>query len=60
MLFWPILSPFWCPVVTVVTFSSDLSNFKNNEKNKDKKIKKIINCQKAKQSGKMKKKNSKI
>ena len=27
MLFWPILGHFWCPVVTLVTFSSNLSNF---------------------------------
>ena len=26
MLFWPIFGDFWCPVVTVVTFSSNLSN----------------------------------
>ena len=32
MLFWPILGQFWCPVVTVVTFSNNLSNFKKNTK----------------------------
>ena len=30
MLFWPILGHFWCPIVTLVTFSSKLSNFKKN------------------------------
>ena len=33
MLFWPILGYFWCPVVTLVYFSSNLSNFKKNPKN---------------------------
>ena len=33
MLFWPILGDFWCPVVTVVTFSSNLSNFERTQKN---------------------------
>ena len=27
MLFWPILGHFWCPVVTLVNLSSNLSNF---------------------------------
>ena len=31
-LFWPIFGIFWCPVVTLVTFSSNLSNFKRNPK----------------------------
>ena len=30
MLFWPIFGNFWCPVVTLVTFSSNLSTFKRN------------------------------
>ena len=29
MLVWPILDHFWCPVVTLVTFISTLSNFLN-------------------------------
>ena len=33
MLFWPIFGNFWCPVVTVVTFSINLSNFERNQKN---------------------------
>ena len=41
MLFWPILGNFWCPVVTLVTFSSNISNFKRNPK-KPKKIQKKI------------------
>ena len=28
MLFWFILGHFWCSVVTLVTFSSNLNNFK--------------------------------
>ena len=32
MLFWPIFCNFWCPVVTLVTFSSNLSNFERNAK----------------------------
>ena len=33
MLFWPIFGNFWCPVVTLVTFSSNLRNFERNSKN---------------------------
>ena len=32
MLFWPIFGNFWCPVVTLVTFSSNLGNFESNPK----------------------------
>ena len=32
ILFWPILGYIWCPVVTLVTLSSNLSNFKKNPK----------------------------
>ena len=40
MLFWPIFGNFWCPIVTMVTFSSNLINFERNPKNKNnKKIK---------------------
>ena len=50
---WPIFDNFWCPVVTMVTFSSNLSNFernqiktkkskKNSKKSKNQKIKKKI------------------
>ena len=41
MLFWPIFGDFWCPVVTVVTFSSNLSNFERNPKKTEKIQKKI-------------------
>ena len=44
MLFWPIFGNFWCPVVTLVTFSSNFGNFERNpEKNKkiQRKLKKI-------------------
>ena len=41
MLFWPILGHFWCPVVTSVSFSSNLSNFEKNPE-KHKKSKKTI------------------
>ena len=32
LLFWPIFGNFWCPVVTVVTFSYNLSNFEKLNK----------------------------
>ena len=32
MLFWLIFGNFWCPVVALVTFSSNLSNFEKNPK----------------------------
>ena len=32
MLFWPILGNFWCPVVALVTFSSNIRNFERNPK----------------------------
>ena len=38
MLFWPIFNHFWFPVVTLVTFSSNLSNFQKNPKKNPKKI----------------------
>ena len=37
MLFWPTLGNFWCPVVTLETFSSNLSNFEKNSENSKKK-----------------------
>ena len=40
MLFWPIFENFWCPVVTLVTFSSNLRNFEWNPKNPPKSQKK--------------------
>ena len=40
MLFWPIFANFQCPVVTLVTFGSNLSNFEINPK-KPKNTKKI-------------------
>ena len=39
MLFWPIFGNFWCLVVTLVTFGSNLSNFERYPK-KPKKIQK--------------------
>ena len=42
MLFWPIFGNFWCPVVALLPFSSNLSNFKKNPKKEDpKQFKKI-------------------
>ena len=35
MLFWPIFGNFWCPVVTSVTFSSNLRNLERNPKKED-------------------------
>ena len=49
MLFWPIFGNLWCPVVTVVTFSSNLSNFERNTKKPQK------NPKKSKESLKKKK-----
>ena len=40
MLFWHNFEIFWCPVVTLVTFSSKLSNFERNPKKSEKKIQK--------------------
>ena len=54
MLFWPIFGNFWCPVVTVVKFSSNLSNFERNQK-KQKSPKKIQ--KNPKNSKKLKKKS---
>ena len=34
MLFWLIFGNFWCPVVALLPFSSNLSNFKKNPKKK--------------------------
>ena len=67
MLFWPIFGDFWCPVVTVVTFSSTLSNFERNQKKKNpkknpqksKKLKKSKNPKKSKKSKKIPKKSKK-
>ena len=41
MLFWPIFCNFWCPVVTLVTFRRNLSNFERNLKKKSKKFQQI-------------------
>ena len=50
MLFWPIFGNFWCPVVTLVTFSSNLSNFETNSK----KLKKIPKKSKSKKKNSFK------
>ena len=34
ILFWTIFVNFWCPVITLVTVSSNLSNFERNPKKK--------------------------
>ena len=71
MLFWPNFGNFWCSVVNVVTFSSNLNNFeinkkmkrKKNEKKYKKKFKKSKNPKKFKKIQKKiqkKPKNSKI
>ena len=67
ILFWPIFGIFWCPVVTLVTFSSNISN--NNQKKKKiqkfqkiqkfKKVKKIQKIQKKSKNSKIKPKKSK-
>ena len=45
-LFWPIFANFWCPVVTLVTFSSNLSNFERNPKKPNKSNKNPTNFKK--------------
>jgi hypothetical protein len=40
IMFWPIFGNLWCPVVTVVTFSSNLRNLEINQKKKTKKSQK--------------------
>ena len=51
MLFWPILGHFWCPVLTVVTFSSNLSEnipfFFFNPKKSERKNTKIQKTKKS-------------
>ena len=67
MLFWPILDHFWCPVVTLITFSSRQEKFKENPK-KSKNFKKSKNPKKSQKNPKKiqktnyekKTKNSKI
>ena len=54
MLFWPIFGDFWCPVVTVVTFSSYLSNFERNQTKKKKSQKNPKKSQKSKKIQKSK------
>ena len=63
ILFWTTFGNFWCPVVTLVTFSSNISN--NNQKKKkiqkkSKKIKKIQKIQKSKKRPKNQKNPKKI
>ena len=55
LLFWPIFRNFLCPVVTLVTFSSNLSNFerypkKTREKTREKNPKKFKKNSKIKKS----------
>ena len=40
MLFWPILGHFWCPIVTLVTFSSNLSDLRIHTNQLSKMVKK--------------------
>ena len=64
MLFWHIFGILWCPVVSLVTFSSNLSNFERNPKKTknpkiSKKFQKISKNPKIQKSPKNQK-NSKI
>ena len=60
MLFWPIFGNFLCPVVTLVTFSSNLSNFERNPKKNEKIQKKSKKLQKNKKKYKKYKKIQKV
>ena len=42
MLFWTIFGNFWCPVVTLVSFNSNLSNFLKKSQKIQKKNPKIL------------------
>ena len=55
MLFQPISGNFWCTVVTLVIFSSNLSNFEKNPKNQ-KKFQKSKNVRKSQKIPKNQKK----
>ena len=35
MLFWPIFGNCRCPIITLVTFNSNLSNYERNPKNEE-------------------------
>ena len=59
MLFWPIFGDFWFPVVTLVTFSSNLSNFQKSPTN-PKKIPKKPKISKNLKNPKKSKKNNKV
>ena len=61
ILFWPIFGIFWCPVVTLVTFSSNLGNLKKSKKNPkiSKNFKKLKNLSKIPKIPKIKKKSKK-
>ena len=56
----PIFGDFWCPVVTVVTFSSNLSNFERNKKKNEKVQKKSKKFQKISKNQKIKISKKKI
>ena len=51
MLFWLVFGDFWCPVVTLVIFSGNLSKFEKYQK----KTKKSKRCKKIKKIKKSKK-----
>jgi hypothetical protein len=60
MLFWPFCGLFWFPVVTLVTFSINHSNFqKNNNKKKSKISKNLKNKKNKKKSEKIQQKKPK-
>ena len=61
MLFWPIFGNFWCPVVNLVTFSSNISNFESQKTKKNtKKIQKNLKISKNPKIGKSIKNPKKI
>ena len=52
MLFWLIFGNLWCPVVPLITFSSNLSNSERNPKKQKKIQKKIQKFQKKSKKSK--------
>ena len=57
--YYAVLAHFWCPVVTLVVFSSNLSNFERHPDKPKKSLKKFKKFQKSKKLKKSKKSTKK-